>query len=336
MFKDYYLILQVHFLASEDIIKAAYKRLAQIHHPDRGGSLSKFHDIQEAYEHLMDKSLKQAYTKEWMKFYIHEHGFTFNELKPSLYDISMHHVKEVLTRYLNYIKDERFHDAYRLLSGHNKSKIFEKDFIVWQKLIAEIHHLLDFDCSFESYDRSTQLVVVYRVKVREYNKLMHHVEEDFFKRHMIYENNRWCIMLSDIDVRTVIRKYKKIMAHNRKNIKKYLPKIDENHVTKHVSSKYFINNCEYERLRYLRYQNPFTIVSLSAEKDMIEVLNSETRALDCYCELDGHFLLLLPETSSAKAQHVIDKIQKFYKTTLQARLVEVHEDISIKEMIKSV
>lgn len=36
--------------ATEDEIKAAYKRLAKDAHPDRGGSVDQFNDLREAYE----------------------------------------------------------------------------------------------------------------------------------------------------------------------------------------------------------------------------------------------------------------------------------------------
>ena len=90
------MILQVHFFASNGIIKAAYKKLSQINHPDRGGDAQVFLSIQEAYEHLIDKNKKDAYLKKWMKFYIQEGSFEFSELKPSLYDITLFHVKNTL------------------------------------------------------------------------------------------------------------------------------------------------------------------------------------------------------------------------------------------------
>jgi len=34
LFKDYYQILQVHYDASPDVIKAAYRKLCTLYHPD--------------------------------------------------------------------------------------------------------------------------------------------------------------------------------------------------------------------------------------------------------------------------------------------------------------
>lgn len=337
IFKDYFLILQVHFLASDEVIKAAYRRLCQLYHPDKGGDIKKFQMIQEAYEVLSCETERKSYHKKWLEHYIHDASFDFNELKPSLYDITLFHVKSTLLEYLDKIRKQEFEKAYDLISQRNRDKLFLKDFVLWQKLIAEIHHLLDFDATYESYTHKGFLLSVeYKVKVKEFNKIMNHVEEDFFKRSMIFEDNCWRVLLSDVDTRSIIRKYKKILALKKKNIKKYLPKIDENHMTKHVSKKYFINNCEYERLRFLRYGNPFSLLWIEGNEnhDMIELLHHETRALDCYCEYAKHnYLLLLPETDLEKCQIVARKIRSRLNEQLVYHGIEMSDTLSIKELI---
>jgi len=50
--KDYFCILEVSSEASIEDIRKAYRRLALIHHPDRGGDVRKMQDINEAYEVL--------------------------------------------------------------------------------------------------------------------------------------------------------------------------------------------------------------------------------------------------------------------------------------------
>lgn len=58
---DYYDTLQIPKNASTDEIKKAYRRLAGIHHPDKGGDTSEFQKIQQAYETLSDPQKKQQY-----------------------------------------------------------------------------------------------------------------------------------------------------------------------------------------------------------------------------------------------------------------------------------
>ena len=51
---DYYKILNIDKNASNDEIKAAYRKLARENHPDKGGNNEQFIKIQEAYEILSD------------------------------------------------------------------------------------------------------------------------------------------------------------------------------------------------------------------------------------------------------------------------------------------
>ena len=51
---DYYNTLGISKSASEADIKAAYRKMAMKHHPDRGGDEKKFKEVTEAYETLSD------------------------------------------------------------------------------------------------------------------------------------------------------------------------------------------------------------------------------------------------------------------------------------------
>lgn len=67
--KDYYIILEVHYLASQAIIKSSYKQLSKIYHPDIGGNIEKFHEIQEAYEVLSNPILRKKYEEKWLQYH---------------------------------------------------------------------------------------------------------------------------------------------------------------------------------------------------------------------------------------------------------------------------
>jgi molecular chaperone DnaJ len=58
---DHYQTLGVAKNASPDEIKKAYRRMAGIHHPDKGGDTATFQKVQEAYETLSDPQKKQQY-----------------------------------------------------------------------------------------------------------------------------------------------------------------------------------------------------------------------------------------------------------------------------------
>jgi curved DNA-binding protein len=58
---NYYDALEIKKDASESEIKRSYRKLVKMHHPDKGGSESKFKEISEAYNTLSDPSKKQEY-----------------------------------------------------------------------------------------------------------------------------------------------------------------------------------------------------------------------------------------------------------------------------------
>ncbi len=61
MAKNYYEILGVDKKASQDEVKKAFRKLAQKHHPDKGGDEAKFKEITEAYSILSDERKRREY-----------------------------------------------------------------------------------------------------------------------------------------------------------------------------------------------------------------------------------------------------------------------------------
>lgn len=61
---DYYKILGVAQTASQEEIKKAYRKLANTHHPDKGGDQNKFKDISVAYDTLSDPAKRADYDRQ--------------------------------------------------------------------------------------------------------------------------------------------------------------------------------------------------------------------------------------------------------------------------------
>jgi curved DNA-binding protein len=59
--KNYYDILGVTSKATADEIKRAYRKLASQHHPDKGGDVAKFQEIEQAYRTLSDPQARAQY-----------------------------------------------------------------------------------------------------------------------------------------------------------------------------------------------------------------------------------------------------------------------------------
>ncbi|MBM3127308.1 MAG: hypothetical protein FJ009_01585 [Chloroflexi bacterium] len=65
--KDYYRVLQVDSLAEQEVIEAAYRRLARKYHPDNNpssGATQQMQEINEAYDVLRDRVKRAQYDKE--------------------------------------------------------------------------------------------------------------------------------------------------------------------------------------------------------------------------------------------------------------------------------
>jgi len=59
--KNFYDILGVKSSATADEIKRAYRKLASQHHPDKGGDVAKFQEIEQAYRTLSDPQARAQY-----------------------------------------------------------------------------------------------------------------------------------------------------------------------------------------------------------------------------------------------------------------------------------
>lgn len=61
MNNNLYSLLKLDNYASIDKVKAMYKELVAVHHPDKGGKQEDFQRIKEAYDYLKDNENKKEY-----------------------------------------------------------------------------------------------------------------------------------------------------------------------------------------------------------------------------------------------------------------------------------
>tara|TARA_B110000971_G_scaffold39036_1_gene37943 strand:- start:704 stop:1534 length:831 start_codon:yes stop_codon:yes gene_type:complete len=79
---DYYTLLGVTRNASQDEIKKAYRKLAMVNHPDRGGDNNKFAEINAAYDTLGDPTKRQQYDTPQPQFNHNAHNFRGGQQHP--------------------------------------------------------------------------------------------------------------------------------------------------------------------------------------------------------------------------------------------------------------
>lgn len=75
---DHYQTLGVNRNATPEEIKKAYRSLAMKHHPDRGGDVNKFKEIQTAYDTLSDDQKRAQYDNPQPQFDPNAGGFQFH------------------------------------------------------------------------------------------------------------------------------------------------------------------------------------------------------------------------------------------------------------------
>lgn len=379
-FIDYFEVLQVHFLAEDQIIKSSYRKLCQIYHPDtnKGVSINKILLINEAYSVLLDPIKKQEYINKWISNYSDTKILNGKQLEISMYDFSVQPIKKMIFQYMNFIKNKKFESAYNMISKKNKNTLFKKDFIIWKHLVSEIYELVDFDCTFSKFDNSlpnsftsdsNQTIIEFKIKIIEKNIFLDRIEEDFFTRKLIYEDGLWCIYFDNLDLKSIIKKYRRLVRINKRNTllnQKYLKDIGIDSSTGFLSKGKFIEQCELENHRYLRYQNSFSLIGFkfnindfdtSTKKSTIQflgtILKNNSRKLDIFCYFKtGIFIMLLPETkyddSNIYAKKVINILEKNIlnnplrkKLTVNYKVIEQNiisqdESLSIKQLLRQV
>ncbi|MES2668512.1 MAG: DnaJ C-terminal domain-containing protein [Patescibacteria group bacterium] len=83
MAKNYYDILGVEKKATQEEVKKAFRKLAQKHHPDKGGDEATFKEITEAYSTLSDEKKRREYDSYGQTFNGGQGAGGFNGFDPS-------------------------------------------------------------------------------------------------------------------------------------------------------------------------------------------------------------------------------------------------------------
>lgn len=366
-FKDYFLILEVHYLASQTIIKSAYKQLSKIHHPDLGGDKEKFQAVQEAYETLSKVIDRKKYEDEWLRHHRKYMNKFETGMVTSFFDVAFLPARHIVLEHMFFILHKDYESAYDMLSIYNKKRISKREYSRWQSLIGEIHQLIEFDCIVEAIGQTDDTEIdcghlekslIFKVKVRERNLLLNRIEEEFFLRKLVYEEGVWKIRLNDIDIKRIIKKYGKIIALNKRNsksIKRMKPLIEEHYPTQQLSFEVFIKHCEYEFTRFIRYKSPFVIIKIQLKIDhkiehmdqqVYKLLGNNTRKIDAFTQYETNsYLLFLPETYLQKSFFVTKKILEVLKDhfkdleekNIDIQVVEsLDAYVSVKEMLDAI
>jgi len=116
--ESYYRILNLSENCSRNEVVDAYRKLAVIHHPDKGGDSEKFKKISRAYEILTDKDKRSKYDNSFLE------DMYINYTDPDkIFEMVVKKSDEEVFRY--YINNHHLHDDWPIFDDVDESYILK-------------------------------------------------------------------------------------------------------------------------------------------------------------------------------------------------------------------
>ncbi len=345
---DYYAILQVHFLAEQEVIESAYKRLAKKYHPDvnkASGADARMKKINEAYETLSDTNKRRAYDAQHirrpeMPRRAPENGprRDAREAEITCPDAAVY----ALRQYFNCIKSRDFQSAYELITEMDKKKIPPDDFIKWQSGVARVYALQNYSFKADKLHSNLKIggcvfsqAVEFSVTTVEQNSVMGRLENDTISKKVVLEDMAWRIYVGFDDIQPYIARFEELSG--LLTAKSVISDMAEHYSimdsgTGLYNRKGFSEAAQREVLRYERYGNTFSVMLIEVRLGRGDIRGKNLELLhmaewagrilkDSFRKLDilgrwgeTGFIALLPETRLAGCIKAAKKIRKILKT----------------------
>lgn len=344
-FKDYYQILQVHFDASPDVIKAAYRKLCTLYHPDTLNdhyASQRIQDINEAYAVLGNSEKRSLYHKEWLTKYTNrnQHVYTVASYPPGTsFDAS----KNILDRFFHALLSKNWEEAYACLTPEDQERNSLSQFIAWRKAVSDCYELQDYRIQpYRSYDRCRIGGYIYE-KVTEYAVIITDLDLQTMKtsqstthKYTAFDGYSWKTCLGLRSFKQATLRFK-LLAEKRKNFNPLdlynsaVSQIDP--LTGLLSETGFYNDALKEIERYKRHGNPLSVVAFQircrdTSKELYclsqcaSIIKASSRITDLVARFgNNRIVCLLTETTEAQA---LAAAQKFINS-IQSRQTEEFE-----------
>lgn len=290
-FLDYYQILQVHFDASPEVIRGAYKNLSKAYHPDRS-RLGDTHMalLNEAYRTLSDPALRKEYHKKWLKHHTGNGAFSkknANALTFSNDSATM--AGEATEAFFHYLLIKDWEAAYTLLSAEDKDSVSLKDFSEWREAIEKCSHLQSFQLHMKkSLSGFCPEKLIYRhaiefqLSITELDTLTGESKTETVRKYTVYDGASWRVWLGNRNLKPATLRFR-MQAEKNDHIdpmKVYhnaLSRMDT--LTGLLSEEGFFEEAEREANRSKRYKNPITLLVFCVDCEKKE------RETSCLCQL---------------------------------------------------
>lgn len=288
-FKDYYHILQVHHDASPDVIKAAYRKLCTLYHPDTShneNEMSRMIDINEAYHTLSDSDKRAAYHRQWLEHFTNRNKHVYSVVHPP-YGTQHDSAQNVLDVFFHALYTKNWTSAYSCLAIEDQMRVTMGQFQAWREAVSDCFEMQDYRIQkYRSYNHCRIGEVVYE-QVAEYAVIINDLDLQTSKvsqstthKYAVFDGTSWKVCLGLKSVKHATLKFK-LMAQRRKN---YDPvALYQSAVAKHdpltglLSERGFYDEAFKEVERYKRYNNPFSLIAFQVN------CKDNTREIPCLC-----------------------------------------------------
>ena len=334
-FRDYYKILQVHYDASPEVIRGAYKNLSKSYHPDSGRADSDHMALlNEAYATLSNAASRKEYHKKWLtqhtntSAYVHKTDdkiVVFSEPTVST-------ATEAMETFFHHLFIRDWETAYTLLTTEDKDAVVFEEFAEWREAIELCSRLQKYKITLLRtlsdirLDRlSYRHGVEYQVSITELDSLTGETATETVRKYAVYDGASWRIWLGSRNVKSATLRFR-MLAEKNKNIDPMavyhnaLSRIDA--LTGLLSEEGFYEDAEKEASRSKRYKNPITLLAfrvLCDNKDretaclcqLASVIKSNCRSTDLVGRIgSGYIVCLLTETRKYSGELAARKFLK--------------------------
>lgn len=341
-FKDYYQILQVHHDASPDVIKAAYRKLCTLYHPDTNSNaneVARMMEINEAYRVLSNSDKRAAYHKLWQEHFTQRSQHVFSITHPPE-GLQYDSAKNILDQFFHALYTKNWAAAYSCLTLEDQQRISSSQFSAWREAVSDCFEMQDYRIQkYRSYNRCRigemvyEQVAEYAVMINDMDLQTSQVSQSTTHKYAAFDGTSWKVCLGVKSVKQATLKFK-LMAQRRKN---YDPiALYESAVSKRdpltglLSESGFYDEAIKEVERFKRYHNPLSLIAFQVH------CQDNTREIPCLCQCasiikassritdiiarfgNNQIICLLAETTEAQAMLAAQK----FVANIRSRQVE--------------
>lgn len=322
-FKDYYQILQVHHDASPDVIKAAYRKLCTIYHPDTAGNENeqvRIRDINEAFSTLSSPEKRTAYQKVWLERKAERSLHVFPAAHPPR-GVAYDSAKNVLDQFFHALYTKNWANAYACLTIEDQERISKSQFFTWRKAVSDCFEMQDYRIQqYRSYKRCRigeyvyEEVCEYSVVITDLDLQTQKTSQSTTHKYAAFDGTSWKVCLGVKDVKQATIKYK-LMAERRKNydpVALYQSAVSKNDpLTGLLSENGFYDESYKEIERFRRHKHPLSLIAFQVN------CKDRSREIPCLCFCAG----IIKATS-----RITDIIARFGNNQIVCMLPETTEE----------